>query len=239
MSALDLNNIQTYIINLDSRPDRWADIQKQISFLREDQVTRFSAVNKNNLPAVEVEAFKDGAWGRNLEDRYVAASLACLKSHVDCLNHAKRSGYPYVLILEDDAVFESYAPRVMAKAFQQVEAFNWDVLFLGGKLKTKKGGKASRVAKNLLRVRKLRLAHAYIVNEQAYDKIINEALSKKVPIDWYYSDFLQDAGTSYLVDPPVAFQKEDAMSDIAGQVVHKKKIKNKLRRLIGYLRSFI
>ena len=239
MSVLDLKSIHTYIINLDARTDRWAGMQEQMRLLGKENVTRLSAINMNNLPIREVEAFGGGAWGGDLEFRYVSAALACLKSHVECIKDAKRNHYPYVLILEDDAVFEGYALRVVAKALTQLQDFDWELLFLGGKVKTRMGGSVTRVTKNLLRVNKLRLAHAYIVHHRAYDRIINEALSGRVPIDWYYSDFLQLEGKSYMVEPPVAFQKEEEMSDIEGEVVHKKKFKNKLKRLLRHIRSFL
>lgn len=238
MSVLDLKSIHTYIINLDARTDRWAGMQDQMRLLSKDNFTRLSAVNMNNLPIREVEAFGSGAWGRDLEFRYVSAALACLKSHVECIRDAKRNNYPFVLILEDDAVFEGYTLRVVAKALTQLQDFDWELLFLGGKVKTRKGGSVTRVAKNLVRVNKLRLAHAYIVHHRAYDRIINEAPSSRVPIDWYYSDFLQLEGASYMVDPPVAFQKEEEMSDIENRVVHKSRLKNKIRRLMRYLKSF-
>ncbi|MDD2832646.1 MAG: hypothetical protein PHD12_01390, partial [Methylotenera sp.] len=76
--------------------------------------------------------------------------------------------------------------------------------------------------KNLLSVTGVTLAHAYIVNASIYDKIIGEAPKAGMTIDDFYTKSLQKEIKTLLVNPPVAFQRPEDVSDIS-QVARRRK----------------
>ena len=69
----------TLVINLSTRPDRWASIQNDFK--------------EWNLPMERMNALqRKPGW------------KGCTLSHKKCIQMAKERNYPWVLILEDDAV---------------------------------------------------------------------------------------------------------------------------------------
>jgi len=97
----DSNKIMAFCINLDRRPDRWENAQKEW--------TKFSDVPKH---LYRVKAVDTG-------------SLAgCGQSHQLCVDHAKKNSYPWVLVLEDDIVFRPNAREIWAKQMRLLATQN-------------------------------------------------------------------------------------------------------------------
>lgn len=97
-----------YVINLDSRPDRWKKIEekfKDASF----QLERFSAI-------------KDSVGWKG-----------CGNSHMALIQMAKNNKLPSILIMEDDCnpskEFNDYWPKI--KKWLDTNKENWDI-FIGG-----------------------------------------------------------------------------------------------------------
>jgi glycosyl transferase family 25 len=203
-------------------------MQAQFANLNIVDAHRFSAVSFNQLENIPPpENFKDYAMAglqRKNEDanavHQIKAMWACLNSHVGAIEFAKSRGWPYVLILEDDCEFEFYTNKVMTQVSEQIKNIEWDMLYLGGN--QKKHGKRVCITKNLLSVTGITLAHAYIVNATIYDKILLEAPKGGMTIDDFYTKSLQNEIKTLLVNPPVAFQAPDEISDIS-QVARRKK----------------
>lgn len=87
---MDYRHIPALCINLDRRPDRWKQVQKQ--FLRLAwNVERFSAVAYAEKTVGGIDGCHAGA----------------LDSHRGCWRLALERGYPVVAIFEDDVVFPS------------------------------------------------------------------------------------------------------------------------------------
>ena len=222
------------VINLDSRADRWARMQAHLASLGM-QAERFSAVSMHalgdDLPPAELREFllrTDGPSDRF--EHKLLATWACMRSHLAVIAQAKARGWPEVLVLEDDCEFESYAPAVLRRVKAQLQSRDWTLLYLGGTLK--KGGQARRVSRNLLAVSRVRLAHAYVVRAELYDRILEEAPRSGLPLDWYYSEVLLPATRAFFVQPELARQSLLVMSDIE-QVVRKPKLKT--RQLVARL----
>jgi glycosyl transferase family 25 len=231
-----LQGIHTYIINLDNRPDRWESIQKQIRFLKLKNVERFSAINRTQIDPELFRAFNVGAWRQQridmYDEQYIAGTVACIESHLACIRDAKQKGYPEILILEDDAEFRLYSGIVLRKVAKQLKHLNWDVLFLGGRYDRRDGLK-KKVSKNLLQITDVIETHAYIIRPSAYDKILQEVPQKLLPIDWYYSTVLQYESTCLALNPMIAFQKINELSDISKKVVPPKRFLKRKRKEIA------
>ncbi|MEX6501453.1 glycosyltransferase family 25 protein [Pseudomonas zhanjiangensis] len=229
----------TCVINLDSRPDRWARIEAHLERLGIG-AQRFAAVSMHDLaddqPCDELKLFLLRTDGQSEQsDHKLRATWACMRSHLAVIARAKSLGWPEVVILEDDCEFESYAPAVMRHVHSQLQGREWSMLYLGGT--PKKGGEQLKVSRNLFSVSRVRLAHAYVVKADLYERILEEAPRSGLPLDWYYSEVLLPAVRGLMVYPELARQRLMDVSDIE-QVVRLPKLKTRqrLQRFIANLR---
>ena len=113
------------VINLDRRPDRWAEFRSAWNDrLDWDRVVRLSAIDGRTLPgAFERPWFR----GRNRDSTWVGRA-GCALSHRAALQTAQDMGWRYALVLEDDAVPADAFPDALAKVCLP-ESFN--LFYLG------------------------------------------------------------------------------------------------------------
>lgn len=218
-----------YVINLDARPDRWAWLEAHVRARIGVPVNRFSAVSAlalgNDTPSPALRLFLERIDGpREDFEHKLRATWACMRSHLAIIARAQAQGWPYVLILEDDCEFAPYTRKVLQTVEKQIHAAPWDLLYLGGTLK--KGGTTQHVTRNLKRVSRVRLAHAYVVNASIYQRILDEAPASGLPIDWYYSERLLPTIQALMVVPRLAEQQTGVLSDIE-HCVRKPKVKTR------------
>ena len=230
------------VINLDSRADRWAAMQAQFERLGvSGDIQRFAAVRppENIVEQPQLAALREFLQRVDGDSERLAAKLrstwGCTQSHLGIIRLAQASGWPYVLILEDDCEFEPYTLPVLQRVARQLQGQEWDMLYLGGTYK--KGGRLKRFSANLNEAGRIRLGHAYLVHERLYQRILDEAETSGLPIDWYYSERLQSDVRSLLVSPVLAYQRLLDMSDIEA-VARKPELKTRLalRRLWSRIR---
>ncbi|WP_417311657.1 glycosyltransferase family 25 protein [Ectopseudomonas khazarica] len=230
------------MINLDSRTDRWAAMQAQFERMGVNgNIQRFSAVRPpaDIVEQPQLAGLRDFLKRVDGDSERLAAKLrstwGCTQSHLGIIRLAQASGWPHVLILEDDCEFEPYSLPVLRRVARQMQSHDWDMLYLGGTYK--KGGRLRRFSANLLDAGRIRLGHAYLVHERLYQRILDEAEGSGLPIDWYYSEILHPEVRSFLVTPVLAYQRLLDMSDI--EAVERKpefKTRKALRRLWSRIR---
>lgn len=94
------------VINLDSRPDRWALYQKE-----------FAGWNYERVPGIKHEI----GW------------KGCTLSHIKCLEIARERDYDWVLVLEDDCVLRPNAKNTLNTVLPTLwnTRHKWDI-FAGG-----------------------------------------------------------------------------------------------------------
>lgn len=165
-------NITAYIINLKHRTDR-----------------RDHMINEMTKLPITYE-FVDGI---------IDETKTCFQSQKKCIQLAKENNLPYVLVLEDDAVFTDHVIEILEKTFLEVQTMNWDMFFLGANLQAP----ASRISDSLLKLNGAYAAHAYIVNAKFYDTIIN--LPHICEMDVHYHDLMSKHNV-YMCDPMIAYQ---------------------------------
>lgn len=165
-------NITAYIINLKHRTDR-----------------RDHMINEIKKLPISYE-FVEGI---------VDETKTCFQSQKKCIQLAKENNLPYVLVLEDDAIFTDHVIEILEKTFSEVQTMNWDMFFLGANLQAP----ASRISDSLLKLNGAYAAHAYIVNAQFYDTIIN--LPHICEMDVHYHD-LMIKHNIFMCDPMIAYQ---------------------------------
>jgi len=134
-------------INLDSREDRKASIEKQITIFD----------NKHRISATRV------SFPENISTN-VTGQVGCTKSHLEAIRRAKKEGWSNVLILEDDVKWMNVdtAYPVFEKLIQQP----YDIIMLG----------ATYVDydKHTYKLKKGLTSGSYIVNKSYYDTLINK-----------------------------------------------------------------
>jgi|GEM_PF-1188727 len=167
--------MNTLIINLKHRQDRFEHITNEIK--------KLSNVISN---VYRVEAIID-------------ETRTAFKSHKQCIRIAKERKWPYVLILEDDAMFEDNANDILLRSVNEIQNHNWDVLYLGASLLAH----TTRVSDCLIKLTHAYALHAYIVNSQMYDTILN--LPQIYEMDVHYN-LIMPQHNMYMCDPMIAYQ---------------------------------
>jgi glycosyl transferase family 25 len=104
-------------INLDRRSERWQQMQRKFDRHGIRSVSRFPAIDGDNVTIPANWVHTPGAYG-------------CLLSHVEVVREARRRNVPSVLIFEDDAVFDDHFESKFAASIGQVPP-DWDILFFG------------------------------------------------------------------------------------------------------------
>ena len=156
-----------YCINLDNEKKRWNDI-KHYCNKANIKINRFSAVDAKKINLDN--------YNKNIK----IGDLACTQSHINVWNDAKKNNYKYIIVFEDDCIIPS-------NFWNKIDKINiyFDILFLGG------GFVKGCIYNNNYIIPSITKLHennnlgffAYILNCNIIDKLINELLPYKNPID--------------------------------------------------------
>ena len=132
-------------INLDSRTDRRAQIEKELEI--------FDKAKLHRVPGVisEIQDTKHRA-------------LAITKTHLNAIHLAKQSGWKNVLVTEDDAYWSNIERAY--PAFEKLIQKPYDVIMFGSQ--------RPKFNKDTFRVEESYGAHAYLVNQNHYDILIKK-----------------------------------------------------------------
>jgi GR25 family glycosyltransferase involved in LPS biosynthesis len=226
-----------YYINLDYRIDRRKLIETQLKIVGfESIVERFSAVDGNSLYGKSVKCLP------HTKEWYSVARSA-LTSHKNVIEKAKDENLDNVMILEDDCLFydrkytaeyikshnfinyqvdlEVNSLDVINKALDQIDQFpDWEILFLGCTiLPLEKNIPIKLVSPNLAEIKSAISCHAYIVNKNAYDRLIlwadkelkQEKFSAMMDVIW------NNLTKKYAVYPIAVVQQQTGITDIGGE----------------------
>jgi GR25 family glycosyltransferase involved in LPS biosynthesis len=177
------------VINLDERPDRWAEIQKE--FVGWPTLERLSAV-------------KDSPGWKG-----------CNKSHVKALEEAKKRGYPWVLVLEDDCMLTSANDSL--KRFTEFLPSLWNRrgeydVFLGGCTQLKDVS-VFQFNPQLFRMKGY-TTHFCLYPASSYDKLINGIRNSTIVIDKF---FMNDPSIRLICTTPHIAIQRPGKSDLVEQ----------------------
>jgi hypothetical protein len=151
-----------YCINLDSRPERWADFQKAFDPL---------GLQYERFPAIRGPTGLDG----------------CRDSHFAILQKAKDLKLPWVCIMEDDCEpypeFAEEFPKMLEKIWQISDWY----LFNAGPTDL---NSISRKKDQVLSIPHWACTQCMIVHSRAYDTLLSSYdYQKRDPVDHYYRHF--------------------------------------------------
>lgn len=172
----DLNDLFPYkvCINLDRRPERLERMKQRLVQHGITSVARFPAIDglTLNIPA---------AWP------YTPGHYGCLQSHLEVLRLARKDKAPNILIFEDDCIFDPEFNTKFSHYMNQLPE-DWDILFFGGK----HFEDPLQLSDNIARARMTYLAHAYAVNCNMYDVLIELCERGEKALDDYTADLQKD-----------------------------------------------
>jgi GR25 family glycosyltransferase involved in LPS biosynthesis len=168
---------------------------------------KFSAIN------ITLNNYKDykmidpnKAWKKN-NIEYLKSATGCKMSHLEVLKKYKNIKKEYLMILEDDIVFEDNTLIYLNLSLISLKNINWDILFLATNLKNQED--ATLKKNSLLKISKGLTTTAQIFNVKNIDKIINLIENSDVETDNTYNEL----ENKYCVYPMCVFQR-DSYSDI-------------------------
>lgn len=121
--------MQTWVINLDRAPERWARISARLQALGLPY-TRLAAVDARAFTPEQAAQLDVAAYRRRHGKEPVPGELGCYLSHVEAMRRLLASDAPMALILEDDVLPHDSLPAVLRGLAAQ--AARWDVVKLSG-----------------------------------------------------------------------------------------------------------
>ena len=203
--------IKIVIINLEERKDRLIHIKKECKKLDIENFEIFNAIkiDDDNLYIKYSKLFdKNKLWKKNNID-YFKSALGCKASHLEILKkYSKIDDNDYLMIIEDDAIFENNTLIYLNLALFSLKNSDWDILFLSSNLKDKKD--AILIAPNLLKIKNGLTTTAQIINKKNISTIIDIIENSSVEIDNTYNKFIKNKYSVY----PMCVYQEKFYSDI-------------------------
>jgi len=216
------------VVNLDSRPDRWLDVQARTA----DSIP---AHKLHRLPATlgaALPGFGSPTWFRGRKrDKTWAGRAGCTLSHRAAIAHAKSHNWRTVLILEDDIELEPALVDVLEGLPAALQANDWDVCYLGFTDPVPPFRTLAELpaGHSLCAVTGCSTTHAYLLKQSAYDILLAKLptadtiwhwISRHRAIDrWYYRNLARYFDV--LAVSPALINQQGGFSDIT-QRLHEK-----------------
>lgn len=172
-----------FCINLDSRPERWINVNK---IFKENsiEVERFSALDGKSISDREFENLLKKYNPEKISGEVASYtglienknSLACLLSHLQLIKLAKKNSYRRILIFEDDILLD----RDFILKVEECSKFSWKMLYLGASQFNWNGIK---IEDGFYKCKNTLGTFAYAIHHTIYDEIIEILETKKKSID--------------------------------------------------------
>lgn len=183
-----------YVINLDSRKDRWKKCKKEFNYigLDEEDYERFSAVNGHKHPKRNEVSIRDGALG-------------CTLSHFQIYKDADERGFDKIAVFEDDVLFEQDFNERFEEYYKQLPD-DWGFLYFGGN----NNAQPKEYSENLKICTRTWATHSYLIGPEYRDLIKKGVLEDNFsqPVDNVFGN-LQSKHTFYIFNPRITIQRED------------------------------
>lgn len=177
-----MDELQTWVINLDRAPDRLQRIAAQLERLGLPW-TRLPAVDARALRPEQRAALDDATYQRKHGMTPLLGELGCYLSHVEVMRAFLASGAAFALVLEDDVVLRDTLPAVLEGLM--ANPARWDMV----KLSAVHSGTPVPVLPvapgNHLAVMLSRCtgSSAYLINRHAAEVYVGGLLPMQLPYD--------------------------------------------------------
>lgn len=177
-----------YCINLERRPDRWSDCEKEFDKMGIKGVERFVATDGRELPAGEL---KPGELGIN-------------NSVMRIFRDAIEKSYSSIFVLEDDVEFASDTLEML-----QAVPSDWEIIHFGSNYRL---GKPQPINDKIVIPNKPLGAYAIAFKRRAYEELL-ERLNYREQVDVTYANNLHHFKSYGFVLPTIWVKP--SWSDIA------------------------
>ena len=216
------SQLNTYIINLDRRTDRWKTIKPKLDMIHNPYI-RLSAIDGKEIPSDILRINADEHKSKELFGYLLAnGEIGCYLSHYFAIQDFMESSSDYALILEDDIEF---SPQELTSVIQDllVVKDEWDIANLHAQ-----GGRSPKhhTSVKTLTHTKRNLVYfttptastaAYLINRKAGQALLCKGLPVLMPYDWYLIREW-DLGVKYrAILPSLKLHPYSKSSDIQGQ----------------------
>jgi GR25 family glycosyltransferase involved in LPS biosynthesis len=200
-------------LNLDERKDRFEKILPEMCKINLTNFDRFSGIKISIDNCKKYKLIdQNKAWKKNNLE-YIKSATGCKMSHLEILKKYKNCEEDYIMIIEDDAIFEKNTLIYMSLALYSLKNIDWNILFLS--INLKKIEDAKRVGPNLLKINKGLTTTAQIFNKKNIENIIDIIEMSEIEIDNTYDQFIEN---KYCVYPMCVYQ-DKTYSDINKKVL--------------------
>jgi GR25 family glycosyltransferase involved in LPS biosynthesis len=210
----NLNDITFYIINLDSRKDRWREIVEELKKQDITSYKRFSAIRPTipqilQVPFIDLRQFWRFRSLRNENDaKYCIGASGCKLSHYYLLKNILHiaNDEKYFIILEDDCVLREKFWENLTQTLNYIEENNIDFNILYLVCNLHNADAFNVVDKNLL---KCNLDHGHTTHSLLFKKenipiVLQHIENSKAEIDKVYTQL----ENRYIVYPMITYQRE-------------------------------
>ena len=231
-----------FLINLDKRKDRLEKCSKMLEAQNID-FERFSAIAPNLS-----EINNNKIWNRSTrnfcrrdrrrrKEKYTIGALGCKMSHYYVIKKAKENNLDYVIILEDDIIFnQNYLDNkkdIDDNILKLMNYNTWDIIYIGGnclrgKYKQDRNKyifrsyekeeleKLLTLNKYCVKVDAVNTTLGYIVNKSMYNQLLNDIPNSGLEIDTFYNQNLLN-NEIYKINPEIFYQNFND-SDICNKI---------------------
>lgn len=184
-----LDNIEKYIINLDTREDRFDITNNLLNQYDFKNVIRFPAVKGKNIPNNELLKIIEPSAMKSIFDNYRKehhelsyGAVGCYLSHINIWKKLEKNNLDYIIIFEDDA-YPKFNLTELQKIIKNDVPDDWDIIFFGGIYNN-----YNIINDNIVKLKRFYETHAYIINKKGGLKLLSNAFPIKKQLDSWLSD---------------------------------------------------
>jgi GR25 family glycosyltransferase involved in LPS biosynthesis len=191
--ALDIRNSPTYVINLDRRPDRWVEFQKQPLLQEFTQLRRFSAVDGSKLDVTNDERISlhtrvniAKKYRRSHYEINTPGAIGASLSHLTIWKHFLASDAAYCVVFEDDTLVRQEDLDKIDQLVPKLPEGGWDMWLLGTHRWAFSG--APLIAENKKSwwsVDGFTGAHAYVLSRRGAEILLEKPFPIETHIEYY------------------------------------------------------
>lgn len=195
---------KTYLINLDSRPDR-LELSQRVCGQIGLEFERYRAI-----PGAQLDHYHRHDPDYETQIRWNSNAAALVKTTLNIIEEAQAKKYKSILIMEDDIDF---APQATFELKEKMYALpsNWELFYFGATHLQP----VRPINSHLAEVVNANSCHCYAINESVYGLVADTLRTIALPLDYYLRLYIQTRRRSYCLTPNIAYQFS-GISDIEG-----------------------
>jgi len=186
---------KTFCINLDSRPDRWKEAQKEFA--------------KHSLNVERVSGIEGAKMNLDFPPEIKEGAVGCALSQFFCIKYAKQLGLNSFLLLEDDIQFDENVNELINQYNEEVPS-DWDMLYLGGQ--HFHGMNLQQVSEHVYKCEYTLAAHSVAFSYRVFDRFVDKLIDITKPCDVHYAESHKEIN-AYVIIPHLTWQR-NSFSDI-------------------------